>query len=812
MTQPPEGVPEAAEDGAAPATEYEPAAALPTEYEPAARHPQPTVPSAADGHNIPPATEHEPPAGGSAPRPRGDTRQLPRSLRARFTLRAVLSSPDEPHRAAVYRVEDGRHLRILKWYDRAHAPETKVWQLLGERARPHLLQLIETEAHGADGHPYDLAPSYGETDLAAYLRNNPGRLDPAFIHSVVRQLHEALTTLHELGVVHRDVSPANIMLSTLDPADPHVVLVDFGVSAYAPEERYSTRDDRWVGTTAYMSPQAVLRNQRIHPPGDWWSLGMVAAEMAGGRHPMYPLTDPDYLRDEIVSRGPDLSRVTEPRLLRLCMGLLTLDYDHRWGSDEVAQWLAGGAPPVARAHEGSAPGWPEQSADTDIEPFAFLGGHYTRPALLARAFSDNWRSAARLLAGRSTREQFTGWLRQFENTGLLDRAELAAICRLLQDKPGPATLVRLISCLGPTLDASYRGVPLDPAGLRELIHAAGNDDEFALSVLADLRRHTILPLLAHRPGGEDLDRVQQRWLTARARWPLLLDEVCGQSAVLRDARREVTEAIGPEQQLLVDLLALAAMPSAARRHLGSLADGLLAELTADTVSVDWYRRLVADRDDVLRLQLAQRLAGFARLDADAQLRQIAAHRRLVRSALARDGAELWLRRQEMLPMLGWAVGGALALVLPWIFVIGLSDLIGRPGQQSVLVAWMLAVPGGAAVLALELLTAYRIGSPGYHPDLSLAGRVIDFSQRPARFLRVRGARFPVRGLLLLVPLGLLWLTVVYAAWVWPAGTVAVLAWWTWHRLRQWRRRTAHLRARGMAGHHRTHPSQAGDNR
>src|SRR5205823_4844523 len=133
---------------------------------------------------------------------------------------------------------------------------------------------------------------------------------------VVRQMHAALTGVHALGIVHRDVSPANIMVSSLDPARLELVLIDFGIAAHAPQERYAERGS-WAGTAAYMSPQSALHRQLIHPQADWWSLGMIAAELAGGRHPIRH-TDPDYIRDELASRDPDLSRVTDPRLLLLC--------------------------------------------------------------------------------------------------------------------------------------------------------------------------------------------------------------------------------------------------------------------------------------------------------------------------------------------------------------------------------------------------------------------------------------------------------------------------------------------------------------
>ncbi|WJE01409.1 protein kinase domain-containing protein [Streptomyces antimycoticus] len=813
-----------AHDAGPPATEYEeppPSAATTavglTEHE----EPPPSVGASAVGltdheEPLPPAaatmagpTEDEIPSAAPAQVAhggrdlRGDTGALPVSLRDRFRLRAVLRRPDHPHQAAVYRVEDERGSHILKWYHRGHAPDRRVWEVLRDRPRRHLTHFTETGDTengdtGADGHPYDLAPSYGETDLAGYLRDNPGPADPVLIHSVVRQLHEALTTLHELNIVHRDISPANIVLGSLDPAAPDLVLVDFAVSAHEPNERY-TRDERWVGTALYMSPQASLRHQLIHPPADWWSLGMIVAEMAGGRHPVR-FTDNDFVREEISSRAPDLSLVTDHRLRLLCMGLLTRDPDHRWGTDEVAQWLVGGSPPIAPWEAGTAPGASDPEDAPDIEPFAFLDEHYTRPKQLARAFSENWRPARQLISRRRGRGELIRWLRQFEGAPDRDADELAALLGLLEShhpaaaprEPKPVTMVRLISWLGPTLDASYRGVPLDHAGLGELLREAGRGDEFALSVVADLRDHTILPLLDSRPGGEGLAEVQQRWLTARSRWQHTVDEVLHESAWLRDRRAEVRAATRLDRSRLAALLSLAAAPTAHRRRLQERTARIQGALPQP---VAWYGRLVRDPEDLVRLQLAEWLAGFAEQESSEAQGRLDGERALLRHERDLDVATLWVRRQDMLPTLGWALGGAVAFVFPWIFVIGLGDLVGWPAQRAVVTAWMLAVPAAAAVLALELWTAYRIGSPGYHPDRSLAGLLIDRALPVARFIRRPGSRFPVQGLLILPVIALLWATVAYAPWVWPLATVAVLVWWTWHRLRCWRRYMAELRGR-----------------
>ncbi|MFK4184786.1 serine/threonine-protein kinase [Streptomyces sparsogenes] len=739
---------------------------------------------------------------------RGDTSLLPLSLRDRFRLRAVLRRPERPYQAAVYRVEDDHGTHILKWYHRGHAPDPRVWELLGERPRRHLTHLTETDDTGADGHPYDLAPSYGETDLARYLKDNPGPVDPALILHVVQQLHEALTTLHELNIVHRDLSPANIVLGSLDPAAPDLVLVDFAVSAYEPDERY-TRDERWVGTALYMSPQASLRNQLIHPPADWWSLGMIVAEMAGGRHPV-PFTDNDFVREEISSRAPDLSLVTDHRLRLLCMGLLTRDPERRWGTDEVAQWLAGGSPPIAPWEAGAAPGASDPAEDPDIEPFAFVGERFTKPRQLARAFNDNWQQTRLTLGRRRDRAEFVRWLRQFEGSPGRDPDELAALLDLLEPhtyavplrEPEPTTLVRLISWLGPTLDASYRGEPLDPQGLGDLLRGAQAGDSRALSIVEDLRDHAILPLLESRPGGEGLAEVQRRWLAARSRWRGLVDEVIQESPRLRGMRAGVRDATRLDRSRLTALLSLAAAPEVYRQRLVESAADALARLPQP---VAWYERLVRDPDDLVRLQLAVWLAGLADDEAAEAQRRLNSERAVLRKARDLDVAARWVSRQDRLPTLGWALGGAFAAVFPWIFLIGLSDVGGRPAQQTVLTAWMLSVPGAAAVVAMELWAAYRIGSPGYHPNRSLAGLLTDRALPAARFIRRPGARFPVRGLLILLPIGLLWLTLRYAAWVWPMATVAALACWTWHRLRGWRRHVAELRARDDQATRDRHP-------
>ena len=775
-------------------------------------------------------TEYEPPLDGAD---RGDVSQLPPRLRARYRLTGILSGQGGQGRAVVFRVlrtggggggghgvRDGVGVgarggdgeggggragggdHVLKWYDRALPPDPDVQRLLRTSRLPHALQLTETG--DAEGHPYEVAPSYGDTDLARYRGDHPGPAPTTLVRAVVRQTHAALTALHAHGFVHRDVTPANLVLGSLDPADPRLTLVDFSLATAPRRPGAGTRPPAgagagawpserapWGGTLRYLSPQAALQHQLIHPSDDWWSLGMIVAELAGGAHPVRH-THGAYVPVELSARPPELSLVTDPRLHELCRGLLTRDPDTRWGGAQVAEWLAGGPPPIDLRDWGppaSAPGagtgttGPAGTAD-DPEPFPFMGREFTEPAELGLAFDTYWREAERALGRRRTRHALVEWLRRLPTlpryASRYDeraRDELASVRELLERPPTPVTLARLIGWLVPTLGPTFRGEAVDPAGgLAELADRA-EEDERARSVVEDLARHPLLPLLDARPAGEGLAAVDAAWREARRRWQPGVDALCAEFPALRRRLREHPGLTALDARLTARLLAVAAAPERCRALLDERAARRLWHLPEP---VPWYGWLVADRRDPLRLLLADHLGALA----DEESWAARAERRAREEGRRRDADYLravgWLNAQQLPVALGWAAAGALAVTFPWIFLIGVADVAGLASQRSVALAWSGAVPGLAAVLVLELLAAHRIGALAYHPRHSLAGRLIDGAGRAGRAVR----RHRLLGALALTGVvALLVATVTAAAWVWPVATVLAVGWWTWRRRR-----------------------------
>src|SRR5262245_1114766 len=122
------------------------------------------------------------------------------------------------------------------------------------------------------------------TDLRSELKRY-GRLDVWRAVEIVRQVASALDAAHEIGLVHRDVKPANVLLSRRDGRD-HAFLTDFGLTKDLSSRERETRTGIVVGTTGYISPEQV-RGAPLTPRADVYSLGCVLYHLLSGSVP-YP--------------------------------------------------------------------------------------------------------------------------------------------------------------------------------------------------------------------------------------------------------------------------------------------------------------------------------------------------------------------------------------------------------------------------------------------------------------------------------------------------------------------------------------------
>jgi len=144
---------------------------------------------------------------------------------------------------------------------------------------PHVATIYELGE--ADGQRF-IAMEYvaGET-LAARLRDR--RLDLQEVSGIALQIAEALEEAHGKAIIHRDINPANVMLT----AHAQVKVLDFGLAKVRVAEQgqrplTATTPGLVVGTAPYMSPEQA-RGQEVDHRSDIFSFGAVLYEMATGR-------------------------------------------------------------------------------------------------------------------------------------------------------------------------------------------------------------------------------------------------------------------------------------------------------------------------------------------------------------------------------------------------------------------------------------------------------------------------------------------------------------------------------------------------
>lgn len=193
---------------------------------------------------------------------------------------------------------------------------------------PHIIQIYSIGQQ--NGQPFFVMEYVDGASLSDLIARD-GHLQVADALRIVHQTAQGLAAAHARGVIHRDVKPANLMISLRG----QVKIADFGIAlANSSVDSKLTGAGEFVGTPGYLSPE-IVQGHAVDARSDIFSLGVVLFEMLTGRTP-FSVDSVYKLVLEIVQTDiPDVREINkdiDPGVAAILAKMLMKDPDKRYPS------------------------------------------------------------------------------------------------------------------------------------------------------------------------------------------------------------------------------------------------------------------------------------------------------------------------------------------------------------------------------------------------------------------------------------------------------------------------------------------------
>lgn len=215
---------------------------------------------------------------------------------------------------------------------------------------PHIVGVLDRGEH--DGRMW-IAMDYIEgTDAAQLLQQRyPAGMPIEVVTAVVAAVASALDYAHDKGLLHRDVKPANIIVTDVDGAAPRVYLADFGIARPLDDTSGLTATNMTVGTVAYSAPEQLMA-EPMDGRADQYALAATAYQLLTGSQ-LFPHSNAAVVISHHLNAPVPALADTRPELASLDPVLgaaLSKDPDDRFAcSADFARALTeAGAPQALR--------------------------------------------------------------------------------------------------------------------------------------------------------------------------------------------------------------------------------------------------------------------------------------------------------------------------------------------------------------------------------------------------------------------------------------------------------------------------------
>ncbi|MFV1996104.1 MAG: serine/threonine-protein kinase, partial [Verrucomicrobiales bacterium] len=177
----------------------------------------------------------------------------------------------------------------------------------------HIYDFGETET----GQLYFVMEYVDGMDIAAYLRQNGGRLSQEYALNITAHVLDALSYAHSHGIIHRDIKPANVLINS----EGEIRIADFGLAKHSsrPASGALTRPNVAMGTPDFVAPEVFKADPDtpIDHRADLYAVGvmlyqLLTGEIPRGRFKLPAQADPSL--DPRIDPLLDKAMATDPQL------------------------------------------------------------------------------------------------------------------------------------------------------------------------------------------------------------------------------------------------------------------------------------------------------------------------------------------------------------------------------------------------------------------------------------------------------------------------------------------------------------------
>jgi serine/threonine-protein kinase len=144
-------------------------------------------------------------------------------------------------------------------------------------------------------------------DAAEMLRRNPQGLPLSDVVPIITAVAEALDYAHARHLLHRDVKPANILLSNPGTPDERILLADFGIARRDDETNNLTATNMTVGTVSYAAPEQLMGASDLDGRADQYALAATAFHLLTGAPPFQHSNPAVVISQHLTAAPPQLA-------------------------------------------------------------------------------------------------------------------------------------------------------------------------------------------------------------------------------------------------------------------------------------------------------------------------------------------------------------------------------------------------------------------------------------------------------------------------------------------------------------------------